>query len=76
MIRFSMSDDMVSNEVEVSGLRRDASIPFTQQGFMYPLLFLRSKAYRVSSSSICRHMPYPNGQSSTIYTMGVSQRSV
>ena len=34
MIRSSMSDDMVSNEVEVSGFGRDVSTPFTQKGFM------------------------------------------
>ena len=34
MIRSSINDDMVSNEVEVSGFGRDACIPFTQRGFM------------------------------------------
>lgn len=33
----TLSDDMVSNVVEDSGLRKDACIPFTQKGFMYPL---------------------------------------
>ena len=40
MIRFSMSDDMVSNEDEVSGFRRDVSTPFTSSGSCTPPCFL------------------------------------
>ena len=45
------------------------------KGSCTPSLFIESKAYRVSSSSVCQHMSFPNGQSSTIHSFGVSQRS-
>ena len=38
-------------------------------------VFIGSRTYRVSNESICQHMPFPNGQSSPIYSLGVSQRS-